>query len=145
MYLSILHLSSNTNWSLEVPEKSAPVVSGLLKVWAESLNLDLSTLSFLTDRGGEFEEVSLLVKDHVKTASYHPEANGKVERRHKEVAMLCRLYDCEPPDVAEMWHVGSYGVFLFKLLPGPGELVLHYNQRMGAKTKDPWSGPYLVQ
>ena len=41
-------------------------------------------------------ELSAYVKDHVKTASYHPEANGKIERRHEEVGMMCRLYECEP-------------------------------------------------
>jgi hypothetical protein len=54
----------------------------------------------------EFEELSAYVKGHVKTAAYHPEANGEVERRHKEISMLCRLYDCDPPAVAEMWHIG---------------------------------------
>lgn len=97
IYLSILHLKSESFWSLEVPKKTAEVITDLLVVWAESLGLDLSELTFLTDRGGEFAELSPFIKDHVKTASYHPEANGKIERRHKEVSMLCRLYDCDPP------------------------------------------------
>jgi hypothetical protein len=66
----------------------------------------------------------------VKTASYHPEANGKIERRHREVSMLCRLYDCDPLAVAEMWHIGSFGVFQVKALPAPGDLVLRYNERV---------------
>jgi len=48
----------------------------------------------MTDVG--FAELSACLKDHVKTASYHPEANGKIERRHKEVGMMCRLYECQP-------------------------------------------------
>jgi len=45
---------------------------------------------------GTVAELSACLKDHVKTASYHPEANGKIERRHKEVGMMCRLYECQP-------------------------------------------------
>ena len=50
IYLSILHLKSESLWSLEVPEKTAEVITDLLVVWAESLGLDLSELTFLTDR-----------------------------------------------------------------------------------------------
>jgi len=32
-----------------------------------------------------------------------------------------------------MWHIGSYGVFQVKALPEAVELVLRYNNRMGAK------------
>lgn len=145
IYLSIVHLSTDTYWCLEVHEKKAETITALLDVWSESLGLEFHELTFLTDRGGGFEELSAYVKGHVKTAAYHPEANGKVERRHNEISMLCRLFDCDPPAVAEMWHIGSYGVFQVKALPEVGELVLRYNQRMGAKHLDPWSGPFIVQ
>jgi len=36
----------------------------------------------------------------VKTTSGNPEANGKIERRHKELGMICRLYECQPPAAA---------------------------------------------
>ena len=48
--MSILHLKSESFWSLEVPEKTTEVITGLLVVWAEPLGLDLSELTFLTDR-----------------------------------------------------------------------------------------------
>jgi len=74
-------------------------------------------MAFLSDRRGEFAELSAHIKDHVKTASYHPEANGKIERRHKELGIMCRLYECEPPTVAEMWRSGAFGVHQNKKLP----------------------------
>ena len=43
-----------------------------------------------------------------------------------------------------MWHFGSFGVFQVKALPAPGDLVLRYNQRMGAKHLDPWTGTIAV-
>jgi len=49
----------------------------------------------LSDRGGEFAELSAFVKDQVKTACYNPEANGKIERKHKELSMMCRLYETD--------------------------------------------------
>ena len=96
-------------WSTEVWEKSSECITSLISAWADSLGLNLHDLTFLSDWGGEFAELSAYFKDHVKTytASYHPEANGKIERRHKEVGMMCRLYECEPPAVAELWRSGS--------------------------------------
>ena len=73
-------------------------------------------------------ELSAYVEGHGKTTTYHIEAKGEVERTHKEISMLCRLYDCDPPAVAETWHIGSYGV---NALTEAGKLVLRYNQRMG--------------
>jgi len=39
---------------------------------------------------------------------------------------MCRLYECEPPTVAEMWRSGAFGVHQIKKLPEKGELVLRY-------------------
>jgi len=98
----------------------------VITTWAESLDLSLASMTFLSDRGGELPELSAYIKDHVKTASFHPEANGKIERRQKELGMMCRLYECEPPTVAEMWRSGAFGVHQIKKLPEKGELVLRY-------------------
>jgi hypothetical protein len=99
--LSILHLSADTYWCLTVHEKKAETITALLDVLSESLGveflelafhtalLDVSSeslglefleLAFHTDRGKEFEDLSAYAKSHVKTAAYHPEANGKVVR-----------------------------------------------------------------
>jgi hypothetical protein len=80
---------------LEVDENKVQTITALLDVRSESLGLELLELTFLTDREGEFEEHSAHVRDHVKIVAYRPEANGEVERRHKEISMLCRLYDCD--------------------------------------------------
>jgi hypothetical protein len=54
--------------------------------WSVSLNLPLHEL---TDRGGEFEDISPYdVKSHVKTAAYSPQSNGSVERIHMEVGYM---------------------------------------------------------
>jgi len=47
--------------------------------------------------------------------------------------MMYRLYECEPPAVAELWRSGSYGVLQLKRLTQRGELVLSYVQRKGPK------------
>jgi len=91
----------------EVWEKSSECITSLISAWVDSLGLNLCDFTFLSDQVGEFAELSAYLKDHVKTASYHPEANGKIERIHKEVRMMCRLYECEPPAVAELWRSGS--------------------------------------
>jgi len=58
--------------------------------------------------------------------------------------MMCRLYECEPAAVAELWRSGSYGVFQVKRLSRRGELVLRYVQRKGSKSADTWEGPLMV-
>jgi len=84
-YLSILDLILDEFWSVEVWEKTSDCIPALLTAWAEFRSISLYELTFLSDRGGEF-------KDHVKTASYHPEANVKIEKRHKELDMMCQPY-----------------------------------------------------
>jgi hypothetical protein len=59
-YLSILHLKSNEYWSIVVAEKTAEEI--MLLGWSVSLNLPFHELCFLTDRGGEFEDISPYVK-----------------------------------------------------------------------------------
>ena len=109
----------------------------MLRGSRKALGLELHELTFLTHREGEFVELSAYVEGHGKTTTYHIEAKGEVERTHKEISMLCRLYDCNPPAVAEMWHIGSYGVFQVNALSEAGEVVLRYNQCMGVKHLDP--------
>jgi len=144
-YLSIINLKDDQFWSTEVWEKSSEFITFLISAWADCLGLNLCDLTFLCDRGGELAELSAYLKDHVKTACYHPEANGKIERRHKEVGMMCRLHECEPPAVAELWRSGYYGVFQVKRLPQRGQLVLHYVQRKSPRSADTWEGPLIVQ
>ena len=57
---------------------------------------------FYSDRGGEFAELS--AEKQVKTVSYHPEANGKIARKHREPSMMWRLYDTEFLAIAELWR-----------------------------------------
>ena len=79
-YLSILNLKDDQFWSTEVWESSSKCITSVISAWADSLGLNLCDLTFLFDRGGEFAKLSVYLKDHVKTASYHPEANGKIEK-----------------------------------------------------------------
>jgi len=58
---------------------------------AESLNLFLTLMTFLSDRTWKLAVISTYIKEHVKTAINHPEANGKIERWHKELGMICLL------------------------------------------------------
>jgi len=59
--------------------------------------------------------------------------------------MMCRLYECEPSAVAEIWRSGSYGLFQVKRLTQRGEVVLRYVQRKVPKSADTWEGPLIVQ
>jgi hypothetical protein len=108
------------------------------------LDIDLLESVFLTDRGSEFENLSQYVKGVIKTAAYSPQANGALERRHKELAMLCRLYDKDPSEVASLLNKDYLQVNFAKELPKPGDLILRYEKRIQKKDKDRWSGPYVV-
>jgi hypothetical protein len=63
-------LKSNEYWSIPVAEKTAEEIMQVLLSWSLSLNLPLHEFCFLTDRGGEFEDISPNVKSHVKTVPY---------------------------------------------------------------------------
>jgi hypothetical protein len=39
-----------------------------------------------------------------------PQSNGKIERKHKELGALCRLYSRTPDQIAEFWISGSANV-----------------------------------
>lgn len=66
----------------EKPEAYAANTASLISIWDDFLGLKLCDLTFLSDRIEEFAELSAHLKDHVKTARYFPEANGKIERSH---------------------------------------------------------------
>jgi hypothetical protein len=142
-YLSILKVSSNEYWCIPVAEKTAEEITSILQCWSDSLGLQLNDLSFLTDRGGEFAELSIFVKNHVRTAAYSPQSNGQVERVHRELGMMCRLYQTTPDRVAEFWRSGKF-VAQLKVLPEVGSLFLRFVQRKQSKTLDLWTGPYVT-
>jgi len=88
------------------------------------------------DTREKFAEISTYIQDHVKTLSYHPEAKRKIERRHKQLRKVYRLYECEPSAVAKMWISGACEVHQVLKLFDRGELVLRYAQRKGPKSAD---------
>jgi hypothetical protein len=136
-------LKSNEYWSIVVAEKTAEEIMQVLLGWSLSLNLPLHELCFLTDRGGEFEDISPYVKSHVKTAAYSPQSNGSVERIHKELGAMCRLYETTPDVIADLWRKRNF-VGNIKCLPEEGSLILKYVQKKGSKVDDTWVGPYIV-
>ena len=104
---------------MEVDENKVQTITALLDVRSESLGLELLELTFLTDREGEFEEHSAHVRDHVKIVAYRPEANGEVERRHKEISMLQRLNDFDPPAIAEILVLMQFWKLRSEKMPIP--------------------------
>jgi hypothetical protein len=106
-------LKSNEYWSIVVAEKTAEEIMQVLLGWSLSLNLPLHELCFLTDRGGEFEDISPYVKSHVMTAAYSPQSNGSVERIHKELGAMCRLYETTPDVIADLWRKRNFSGKLF--------------------------------
>lgn len=99
VYFMIANLSTDTI-GLEFHEKKAEIVSALLNVWSESIGLKLHELTFLTGRG------FCLYEGASQNFWLSSEANGNVQRRHKEIYMLCRLCDCDSSTVAEIWYIG---------------------------------------
>jgi len=144
-YLSILHLDTDEFWSLQLADKSQESVLDLLTSWSDSLDLDLKECTFMTDRGAEFNNLMQApgVTEHIRTAAYHPQANGSVERKHRELSAMCRLYGTTPDRISNLWRTGGLSLAL-KSLPEVGELVLRYVPMVNSKEVDRWSGPYKV-
>jgi len=57
--------------------------------------------------------------------------------------MLCRLYDCDPPAVQRCGTLARMEFLQVKALSEAGQLVLRYNQQMGVKHLDSWSGLFI--
>ena len=115
----------------------------VIRPWSSSLGIDLSKISVMRERGGEFVELSVWVKHIVRTDSYSPQANGAIERRHKDLAAYCRLYEIEPPQAAELVSKIQVNAVTSRDLQ-EGDLFLRYVKRIQSKDKDRWTGPYIT-
>jgi hypothetical protein len=82
---------------MEVLGRLRNSIMALLETWDDSLDLPFGLITFLSNRGRKFVDLSAYIKKHVKAASSHTQANGKNQKRHRELRMMCRLYECEPP------------------------------------------------
>jgi hypothetical protein len=69
-------------WALPLNTKEDAAL--VLKHWTDSMKIP-SIAVFESDRGGEFEQLTALgIGKHVKTAAYHFQSNGSIERAHRE-------------------------------------------------------------
>lgn len=127
--------------------KSAENILQVFLSWAVSLGVEPTDISILTDRGGEFNLLSDILKKHCRTAAYSPYSNGKLERVQKKLAAMCRLHATTPDQIAELWsgrklvNVSIADSASFT----PGTLVLRYIQKLQTKTMDCWTGRYVIQ
>lgn len=95
-YLTILNLRTEEIYAIEVQNEIPEEISSLFLAQMDSACLS-HLISILSDRGGEFSQFKNLASKHIKTASFSPQANGRLERKHKELSALCRLHDSLPP------------------------------------------------
>jgi hypothetical protein len=113
--------------------------------------LELETDEFyaleLQDKGGtEFNFLEKELKLHVKTSSYSPQSNGKIERIHKKLGATYRLYSTTPDQISELWRSGSIAsVNMSKRSEEVGGLILRYVQKIQSKVMDCWTGPFIIQ
>ena len=131
-------------WSIEVEEKSSECITSVISVWADSLGLKLCELTFLSGRGGEFTELSAYLKDHVKSASHHPEDIGKIERGHKELGMMCGLYESQPLLLLSFGDLDLMECLKSKRCLREDNLCCAVFKK-GLKSGDTWGGPLIVQ
>ena len=118
--LTILDIKGDKFYAIPLNSKDEAGV--VLKGWASSMGISPDAV-FLSDRGGEVESLTALgIGKHVKTASYSPQANGRIERAHRELGVMCRIYGITPDEVTKIWQVNM----ALNKIPEPGELFLRY-------------------
>lgn len=89
---SILDFSTGKFWSLSLTSKKADDVKTVLEHCADKEGINLEDRILLTDRGVEFQNLSEIFAKHFRTAAHHPEADGKIEKIHRELSVFCRIY-----------------------------------------------------
>ena len=139
-FLTILRLDTKQMWILRVEDGTREEVENVFMSWMDSMQLK-DVRRILTDRGVEFTNFGHISGlQHVKTAAYHPETNGALERRHREIAKLCRIHGVMPDGLKELDLVQA---ILDEI--SEGDLVMRYKaRRERTKEDDVWTGPHEV-
>jgi len=91
-YLTVLDHYSEYPVAFQLQDNSMESVQAAVELFVSMFGVPRS---FLTDQGNEFNSVHEVCK-HITTAAYRPQGNGKLERLHKEIGKLCRIYSCDP-------------------------------------------------
>jgi hypothetical protein len=166
-YLTMVDHFSGFPFAFALPDKTASSVTAQLENW---ISIFAEPKKFLSDQGGEFNEVHTLAQ-HVVTAAYRPMANGKLERLHREITHMCRVHKCDP--VQALWYLRTDDMrnklYQFIAFPPnnmglsyadktrlrlqemlhsfrPGDFVLRFVHPRGRrKPDDSYKGPYVVK
>ena len=104
-----------TRWPEAIPiadGSTGTVARAFIQTWVSRFSVP-STVT--TDRGGQFESqlwkafTNLLGTKHIKTTSYHPCANGMVERFHRQLKASLKASP-HPERWTDMLHLALLGI-----------------------------------
>ena len=148
-FMTVLDMYSDFLWILRCDGKSMEAVE---KVWLEWMSKQSERpREVLSDRGGEFnfmEKYDEIL--HRRTASYRPQSNGRLERRHKEIAKLCRIRSCMPDELNDM-NSEEARLLLAEEIPEihkfavDDEVLRYVNRRARHKHHKVWTGPWKIR
>ena len=147
-FLTILDMYSDYIWILRCTDKSMETVSARWRDWLSKQGE--RPREVLTDRGTEFNFFEQYEDiHHRRTASYRPQSNGRLERRHKELSKLCRIRGIMPDELDDLNDADATALLAeeipeihkFKL----GDSVYRYvNRRARHKHEKVWTGPWKI-
>lgn len=96
-YLTIIDMLSRQTWILQVDNKTESEVASVFRTWFQSMGPEFQTKysKLLSDRGGEFN-FEVLGLRRIRTAAAHPQTNGTLERKHRELSQQARIHGVKP-------------------------------------------------
>ena len=92
-FLTLMDLYFELAWVYELPDYKQSPLAATFDLWRSSNCLAGYPKLILSDRGDEF---NLIDCPRLKTSANHPQANGKLERFHQDLAVSSRVQKCYP-------------------------------------------------
>jgi hypothetical protein len=147
-FVTILDLYSDFLEVYEVKDKSSRSCDEAYRQFVANWG---HPVEVLTDQGTEFCFLKNYEVKHRRTAAYRPQSNGRLERKHRELAKQSRIHGLMPDEVAHMFNTLEVKELFYEPRNlgdtfDSGDLVLRYTPRRSRKSKsDPvWVGPIEI-
>ena len=156
-YFTAICIFSTYSWAKRVKNKEATTI---LEAYEEFCNTHQEPELISCDNGPEF---GMIKTEKIDNPSFHPQANGVLERLHRELGKQCRIHGKNPEEIMEILNTVDANNMMKEFLQNEflqtiatmtqcktREFVYndllwrHVNRRSRGKHEDTYTGPHRV-